>query len=395
MPQSSWLSIIQIIVHSHSYVRCLLEQEMLLASQRHGRRSRSSCHALCSVHVDLFAHLALFLCCWYAPTSQCFLFWDATTRTTTRRPQRSGRHQYHHGRGASATIQTFSYPHQTERPQSTASGQKNRGDGGRQTSSSTSSGKRKHKETRRHRVVEQELSSTKVSTSLAGGVPKWREALATLKQNVTVSVPGQTQQDDPSKILLDLPQFQHFLDRMKDEKEWKEAVQLLRWMETTIATSAPTTTLDLSVYHSVIACCVASGQAEQAVTILQAMNAHGLSPKTSSFQTTLSLLSRQRKWRQCLQLLDTMVDWDIPRTVVTYNTVISACSRAREVGMAKSLLSRMKTKDNLRPDETTYSTIIGACASTSRWKDALLLLDLCNREPGVTPNIFIYTNAMR
>jgi pentatricopeptide repeat protein len=62
--------------------------------------------------------------------------------------------------------------------------------------------------------------------------------------------------------------------------------------------------------------------------------------------------------------------------------------------MAKSLLSKMR-KEGIRPNEVSFNAVIGACASTARWRDALTLLDQCYREPGVTPNIYIYTNAMR
>jgi hypothetical protein len=71
------------------------------------------------------------------------------------------------------------------------------------------------------------------------------------------------------------------------------------------------------------------------------------------------------------------------------------CARSQQVGMAKSLLSKMRNKDKIRPNEKTYATLIGACATPANWKDALVLLDQCYREPGVEPDIFIYTNAMR
>lgn len=100
------------------------------------------------------------------------------------------------------------------------------------------------------------------------------------------------------------------------------------------------------------------------------------------------------QWRRAIQILELMEELRVPKSVVTYNTVISACARSREVGMAKNLLSKMK-KEGLRPDEVSYNSVIGACASTALWKDALALLDQCYREPGVTPNIYIYTNAMK
>jgi pentatricopeptide repeat domain-containing protein 1 len=108
----------------------------------------------------------------------------------------------------------------------------------------------------------------------------------------------------------------------------------------------------------------------------------------------ISVLSKKLQWRRAIQLLELMEELEIQKTIITYNTVISACARSREVGMAKNLLSKMR-KEGIRPDEVSFNSVIGACANTARWKDALAVLDQCYREPGVTPNIYIYTNAMR
>jgi pentatricopeptide repeat domain-containing protein 1 len=117
-------------------------------------------------------------------------------------------------------------------------------------------------------------------------------------------------------------------------------------------------------------------------------------PSTDACELVISALSRRLQWKRAIELLDFMNQTDIPKTVVTYNTVISACARSREVGMAKNLLSRMR-KDGIRPDVASFNSVIGACANTARWKEALTVLDQCYREPGVTPNIYTYTNAMR
>lgn len=89
-----------------------------------------------------------------------------------------------------------------------------------------------------------------------------------------------------------------------------------------------------------------------------------------------------------------MDDLEIPKTVVTYNTVISACARAGEVSTAKNLLLKMK-QSGVQPNIISFNSVMTACASTSRWKDALSILDQCHREPGVQPNIITYTHAMR
>jgi pentatricopeptide repeat protein len=243
------------------------------------------------------------------------------------------------------------------------------------------------------------------------------------------SIPKDDNDDDDASSeyyaqVIPIKAYNDVLDCMKKEKLWKEAVRCLRWMESGPSakqqhisshlppnSDAGDNSIDniikpygfiippptLATYHAVIECCLAAQQTDQAVQILLEIprSASKLIPKTSTFQIVLTALSKKLQWRKALQLLDTMVELNVPRTVVTYNTIISACARAREVGMAKNLLSRMRTQDGLRPDEISYNSVIGACANTARWKEALALLDKCYREPGVTPNIYIYTNAMR
>jgi pentatricopeptide repeat protein len=227
--------------------------------------------------------------------------------------------------------------------------------------------------------------------------------------------------------VIPIKAYHDVLDCMKKEKRWQDSVRCLRWMEqgnVTMDKSITTAinnkshsnnnmdcsdlsyksynffipTPTLSTYQTVMECCLENQQVDAAVQILYHVtktNKTASTLKPSTFHVVLAALAKTLQWREALQLLEFMVEWDIPRTVVTYNTVISACAKAREVGMAKSLLHRMKQRDNIRPDEISYNSVIGACANTARWKEALDVLDQCYREPGVIPNIFIYTNAMR
>ena len=50
---------------------------------------------------------------------------------------------------------------------------------------------------------------------------------------------------------------------------------------------------------------------------------------------------------------------------------------------------------NNLPPVISYNTVLAAAASTSRWRDALSILDECHRAPGVEPDIYTYTNAIR
>jgi pentatricopeptide repeat protein len=95
-----------------------------------------------------------------------------------------------------------------------------------------------------------------------------------------------------------------------------------------------------------------------------------------------------------VQLLDVMDELHIPKTLLIYNTLLTACSKAREVVQAKNLLVQMR-KNGIPPNIMSYNSVMSACASTSRWKDALAVLDQCHRAPGVAPDVYTYTIAMR
>jgi pentatricopeptide repeat protein len=256
----------------------------------------------------------------------------------------------------------------------------------------------------------------------------WRRALSLLK-----ATSANKTSIDMSVVPVEA--YDAVLSCMVEERQWKESVRLLRLME---EGSDPTKRKDtglhpkpqLSTYRSVIECCVSAQEAEPAVQVLLSMKNRGLKvcvfcvsipadfvslavsdslflchvqsavpfilyqPTVYAFELVISALSKKLQWRRALQLLDVMDELQIPKTVVTYNTVISACARAREVGTAKSLLVKMR-KEGIKPNVLSFNSVISACASTSRWKDALAVLDQMHREPGVTPDIYTYTNAMR
>jgi pentatricopeptide repeat protein len=139
----------------------------------------------------------------------------------------------------------------------------------------------------------------------------------------------------------------------------------------------------------------------------------------NSIQLVLASLSKERKWREALQLLEYMEilsrpeKVNLPLTVVQYNTVLTCLARSRQVGQCQRLLQRLQSRSKelaatatttnntinsniiLHPDAISYNAVIGACASAGRWKEALTVLDECYNEQGVEPNIYIYTNAMR
>jgi pentatricopeptide repeat protein len=96
-----------------------------------------------------------------------------------------------------------------------------------------------------------------------------------------------------------------------------------------------------------------------------------------------------------MELLDGLeTDFNLTPTTAIYNAVISSLAKSGELGQAKNLLGKMR-KRNVSRNTYTYNDVLSACAKNARWKDALSLLEMCNQEPGLKPDVISYTNAIR
>jgi pentatricopeptide repeat protein len=178
------------------------------------------------------------------------------------------------------------------------------------------------------------------------------------------------------------------------ERQWKTSIRLLRGMELPVNTNGEgfnRTQPALSTYRTVIECCVAANQANQAALVLKSCTNRGLIATSYSFELVIAALAKNLQWRQAVQLIDLMEELNVPRTLKIYNFLLASCSKAREAVPAKSLLQRMKRRDRIAPNVVSYNSVLFACASTSQWRDALSILDQAHREPGVTPDICTYT----
>jgi pentatricopeptide repeat protein len=222
----------------------------------------------------------------------------------------------------------------------------------------------------------------------------WRKALTLLHDYQQQSTPRNVMVTNKTQD-LPLAVYDALLTCMVRDKQWKEAIRLLRSMEQTPSRSfepseAPTRP-SLSTYRTVIECCVAANEAEQAVQVLQSCIKSGLTPTAFAFELVIGALTKKLQWRRALQLLDVMDELQVPRNVAMYNLILTACAKAKEADQTKALLQRMRRRDGLVPNIISYNSVLSACASTSRWRDALAVLDLVHREPGVTPDVYTYT----
>ena len=259
-----------------------------------------------------------------------------------------------------------------------------------------------------------------VKTMCRGG--RWRNAkalvLRSAEQLLQLPVDNtkhdkveETADIDTSNI-MSVDAYNAVMSAMKEEKNWKEAVQFLALMEKGQGSSnkggaaggANVKTAEASkrvhprptlvTYHHALEACVSAAESEQAVTLLMSMRDKGADPTSHTFELVVRGLLKRSQWRRALQLLDLMEEWEVPQSTRIYNIIISACAKAREVGQAMALLKKMRSL-SIKPDVVTFNALISACASAGRWKDSMSLLQQCQREPGVDPDIITYTNAMR
>ena len=215
---------------------------------------------------------------------------------------------------------------------------------------------------------------------------------------------------------LDIQVYDAILTCMVEQRQWRMSIQILNYLQqqqqlqetaslepSNSNNTSPSNVVSspfpaISTYRLVMECCVKAQQSDAAVQVLlSAVNQYNVTPSLYSFELVVGLLCDKGRWRQALQLFNLMDELSIRKTVQIGNSVLIAMSRAGEVAQARHLLHRMSKKGSrMQPNVISYNCIISACANTpGRWKEALKVFDLCVRAPGVRPDIYTYTSALR
>lgn len=113
----------------------------------------------------------------------------------------------------------------------------------------------------------------------------WRKALAMLKHHSSGASKAVTSLDN----VIPVQAYDAVLECMAEERQWKEAVRLLRTMEKGSlnpkkngAENGFHPSPAVSTYRAVLECCGATNQAEQAVQVLYSMKDRGVKVRTGS-----------------------------------------------------------------------------------------------------------------
>ena len=130
----------------------------------------------------------------------------------------------------------------------------------------------------------------------------WRKAIMLLKSSAS-----NAQIVTNSTNVIPLLAYNVVLECMVEEKQWKEAVRLLRLMEDSQSPqnqNRPVTGYhpapDVSTYREVIECCVSTHQAEQAAQVLNSMKERGIKVRLVRDDMVSLPLCQEVSWNQSL-----------------------------------------------------------------------------------------------
>ncbi|KPI88990.1 hypothetical protein ABL78_1874 [Leptomonas seymouri] len=163
-----------------------------------------------------------------------------------------------------------------------------------------------------------------------------------------------------------------------------------------------------NVYHytTVLKACTRAGQMEVAMTVLRQMKANQVKPNVYTYTTLLNgcatakkldlalrlfaemrlaeippnvhtmtalitACSRCGRWEKAFQVLDQCEELLIAPNVLTYTAAMDGCRRAGVCAPAVALLeSKMSDPSQVRPNEVTYNTVLGACTAAKDYAAA-------------------------
>lgn len=196
---------------------------------------------------------------------------------------------------------------------------------------------------------------------------------------------------------------------------WRQAMAAFRDMEE--AGVQP----DVKAYNSVMSACAKGGRWENAWEVLAGMRRVGMRPSARSYNALLSACDRARQPQRALEVYRRMLrdaegvsinprpEQSVPATcrhsgitftacrlaagagpdsqptLVTYNTLISACAKGGLLDTAEQLLADMEAR-RLTPDVFTLSALIRGCKQLGRWEQALETVEEFQARHGVRLN---------
>jgi pentatricopeptide repeat domain-containing protein 1 len=184
-----------------------------------------------------------------------------------------------------------------------------------------------------------------------------------------------------ASIELSLSSFHGILSVLEKTGQAQNAIELLERMKGS-STVQPT----VATYTSVITCCARAGQWAKALELLSELTVRGLEPTSTVFNACISACEKGRQLEKAVEVLRQMDALRIPANAVTYNSIISACEKVgAKSEIVNAFLDEMSSR-HIDPDVITFNSAISAYGKAGDWKranSAFRLMEKMNIKPDV------------
>lgn len=124
-------------------------------------------------------------------------------------------------------------------------------------------------------------------------------------------------------------------------------------------------------YTTLLNGCATAQKLDLALRLFAEMRLAEVPPNVRTMTALVTACSRCGQWEKAFQVLDQCEELLIAPNVLTYTAAMDGCRRAGVCAPAIALLeNKMCDPNQVRPNEVTYNTVLGACAAAKDYEAA-------------------------
>eukprot|EP00585_Thalassiosira_rotula_P008545 CAMPEP_0196156618 /NCGR_PEP_ID=MMETSP0910-20130528/42581_1 /TAXON_ID=49265 /ORGANISM="Thalassiosira rotula, Strain GSO102" /LENGTH=251 /DNA_ID=CAMNT_0041421097 /DNA_START=22 /DNA_END=774 /DNA_ORIENTATION=- len=133
-------------------------------------------------------------------------------------------------------------------------------------------------------------------------------------------------------------------------------------------------------------------QWERALDLFDEMKYKNMPVTVVSYGSAISACEKGYQWRQCLEYLDEMTERKIAKNVIIFGAAMSCMEKACRADIAFQLMERMNL-EGVRPNVHIFNSAISACARCKLWRKGFELFKEMDKV-GVKRDVVTYNAVL-